>query len=60
MSDNLFLMRAYEVSLSYVTAFFEEMCGEQGFKAVHKMVHWAKFIGKGCLIFLLECLCYAT
>ena len=36
----LFIMRAYE-----------EMCGEQAFKAVHKMVHWVKFIGKGCLIF---------
>jgi len=29
----------------------EEMCGEQGFKAVHKMVHWVKFIGKGCKVF---------
>ena len=37
------------------------MCGEQGFKAVHKMVHLVKCIGKGCLIFFFfECLCYAT
>ena len=36
------------------------MCGEQGFKAVHKTVHWVKIIGKGCLIFLFEWLCYAT
>ena len=27
------------------------MCGEQGFKAVHKTVHYVKFIGKGCSIF---------
>ena len=28
------------------------MYREQGFKAVHKMVHLVKFIGKGCFFFL--------
>ena len=27
------------------------MYGEQGFKAVHKTLHWVKFIGKGCSMF---------
>ena len=32
------------------------MCGEQGFKAVHKTVHLVKCIGKGCLIFFFRVL----
>ena len=28
------------------------MCGEQGFIAVRETVHFVKFIGKGCLIFV--------
>ena len=57
-------MQAYAVSFGHVAAFYLEMCGEQGFKAVHKTVHLVKCIGKGCsfffFFFFFECLCYAT
>ena len=34
------------------------MYGEQGFKAVHKMVHLVKFIGKGCSNFFSSAYIY--
>ena len=37
---------------------YEEMCGEQGFKAVDKTVHWVAFIGKGCFFFRVLLLRY--
>ena len=43
---------SYAESLSYVAAFYWDMCREQDVKAVNKTVHLVTLIGKGCLIFL--------
>ena len=49
-------MRCYYCEYNYVAAFYKQMYGEQGFKAVHKTEHLVKFIGKGYSFFFLECL----
>ena len=38
-------------SCKQLRLFVFEMCGEQGFKAVHKTVRLVKLIGKGCPFF---------